>query len=197
MKRIYLFLCFSIISVVLILTPITLVASENSEKMSIEQSLEYIEQKNYNMAIKSLEKALLSLREKAQLELKELHFTESEAIGFGMYESRKNNTFAQGETFYIYAEPKNFTTKEIKEKFFEIHIKEDLYILDMEGNILWGQKDFLDYHIFSHRPNNEIFITNTVTQDSPFPPGEYQFQLVVKDVFSQKTVEQTIKFIIE
>jgi len=197
MKRIYLFLCFSFISVVLILTSITLVASENSEKMSIEQSLEYLEQKNYNMAIKSLEKALLSLREKAQLELNELHFTENEALGFGMYDLRKNNTFARGETFYIYVEPKNFTTKEIEENLFEIHIKEDLYILDMEGNILWGQKDFLDYHIFSHRPNNEIFITNAVTQDTPFPQGEYQFQLVVKDVFSQKTVEQTIKFIVD
>jgi len=67
----------------------------------------------------------------------------------------------------------------------------------MEGNILWGQKDFLDYHIFSHNPNNELYISNTVTQDTPFPKGEYQFQLVLKDVFSQKTVEQNIEFIVE
>jgi len=124
-------------------------------------------------------------------------FTENEAMGFGIYQELEYNTITQEETFYIYAEPKNYTIKEIEEELFEIHIKEDLYILDMEGNILWGQKDFLDYHLFSHRPNNEIYITNTVTQDTPFPEGKYQFLLVLKDVFSQKTVEQTIEFIIE
>lgn len=197
MKRIYLFLCFSIISAVLTFTPITIIASENSEKILIEQSLEYLEQQNYNMAIESLEKALLSIRGKAQLELNNLRFTENEAIGFGMYQLREGIIFTQGETFNIYAEANNYTIKEIEEEQFEIHIKEDLYILDMEGNILWGQKDFLDYHVFSHRPNDEIFITNTVTQDSPFPKGEYQFQLVLKDLFSQKTVEKTIAFKIE
>ncbi len=197
MKRIYLFLCFFILITLLTLAPITIVASENSEKALIEQSLEYLEQQNYNEAIESLEKALLSIREKAQLELNNLRFTESEAIGFGMYQLREGISFAQGETFNIYAEAKNYTIKEVGEEQFEIHIKEDLYILDMEGNILWGQKDFLDYHVFSHRANYEIFITNTVTQDSPFPKGEYQFQLVLKDVFSQKTVEETIAFKIE
>lgn len=197
MKRIYLLICFSTISALLILTPITIIASDNSEKTLIEQSLDYLEQKNYNMAIESLEKALLSIREKAQLELNNLRFTENEAMGFGMYQVREDITFTQEETFNIYAEAKNYTIKKIEEEQFEIHIKEDLYILDMEGNILWGQKDFLDYHIFSHRPNDEIFITNTVTQDSPFPKGDYQFQLVLKDVFSQKTVEKTIVFKIE
>jgi Tfp pilus assembly protein PilF len=86
MKRIYLFLCFFILITLLTLAPITIVASENSEKALIEQSLEYLEQQNYNEAIESLEKALLSIREKAQLELNNLRFTESEAIGFGMYQ---------------------------------------------------------------------------------------------------------------
>ncbi len=169
----------------------------SSEQTLIEQSLEYLEQQNYNKAIETLEKALLSIRQKSQLQLKSLQFTEDEAIGFGMYQVRQDANFEQGETFLIYAEPRNYTTKEIEEELFEIHFKEDIYLLDMEGNILWGQKDYLDYHVFSHHPNNEIFITNTITQDSPFPKGEYQFQLVLKDVLSQKTVEQTIEFVIE
>lgn len=188
--------CLHFISVItlIIIIPMTIIASE---KKLIEQSLEYLEEQNYIMAIDTLEKALLSIREKAQLQLKNLQFTENNPTGFGMYQVRQDATFAQGETFLIYAEPKNYNIKEIEQGLFEIHIKEDLYILDMEGNILWGQKDFLDYHIFSHNPNKELYISNTVTQDTPFPKGEYQFQLVLKDVFSQKTVEQNIEFIVE
>lgn len=197
MKKIYLFLSLSLIFLLLTLFTQTIAASDNQAKTLIEQSLDYLEAQDFNMAVESLEKALLLIREKSALEMNNLAFTTNEAIGFGMYEEREHDTFTQGETFYLYAEPKNYTIKQIEEELFEIHIKEDLYILDMEGNILWGQKDFLDYHIFSHKPNNEIFITNTVTQDSPFPIGEYQFQLVIKDVFSQKAVEQTIEFIIK
>jgi hypothetical protein len=194
MKKTNCLFCFVLI---MVLTGIMTITAISSEQTLIEQSLEYLEQQNYNKAIETLEKALLSIRQKSQLQLKSLQFTEDEAIGFGMYQVRQDANFEQGETFLIYAEPRNYTTKEIEEELFEIHFKEDIYLLDMEGNILWGQKDYLDYHVFSHHPNNEIFITNTITQDSPFPKGEYQFQLVLKDVLSQKTVEQTIEFVIE
>lgn len=191
-KLICLFL--ALIVALTVMMPMTILASET---MLIEQALENIRSQDYSTAIDLLEEALLLIRQKAPLEIRSLQFTENEAGGFGLYQIRQNNNFTQGETFYIYAEPKNHTTKEIEQGLYEIHIREDIYILDMEGNILWGQKDFLDYHIFSHSPNNEIFITNSITQDTPFPIGEYQFQLVLKDVFSQKTVEQNIAFVIE
>jgi len=168
-----------------------------SEKELIEKSLEFLEKKDYSMAIDLLDQAILSIREKATLELKNLQFTKEEAEGFGLYQPREDISFNQGETFFIYAEPKNYTIRDIGQNQYEIHFKEDIYILDMEGNILWGQKDFLDYHIFSSAPNREIFITNMITQDTPFPQGEYQFQIVLKDVFSQKTVEETISFIVK
>ena len=194
MKKIIKYLHLISVITLVIIIPMTIMASE---KTLIEQSLEYLEEQNYIMAIDTLEKALLSIREKAQLQLKNLQFTEDNATGFGMYQTRQDTTFNQGETFLIYAEPKNYNIKEIEQGLFEIHIKEDLYILDMEGNILWGQKDFLDYHVFSYNSNNELYISNTVTQDTPFPKGKYQFQLVLKDVFSQKTVEKNIEFIVE
>src|SRR6056297_1332421 len=194
MKKTNRLFCFLLIIVLTLIMTITAIASEQT---LIEQSLEYLEEENYNMAIETLEKALLPIRQKAQLQLKNVLFTEDKAMGFGMYQARQDANFEQGETFLIYAEPRNYTIKENEDELFEIHFKEDVYLMDMEGNILWGQKDYLDYHVFSHHPNNEIFITNTITQDSPFPKGEYQFQLVLKDVLSQKTVEKTIEFVIE
>ncbi len=168
-----------------------------SEKNLIEEALLCLEKQDYQRSVNLLEKALSLIWNKAPLELNNLLFTDDEAGGFGFYQIRANNHFAQGETFFIYTEPKNYTIKEIDQNLYEIHIKEDLYILDREGNILWGKKDFLEYHIISHAANKELFITNTITQDTPFPKGEYQFQIVLKDVSSQKTVEKTIDFIID
>ncbi|MFA6621332.1 MAG: hypothetical protein WCV43_03155, partial [Candidatus Caldatribacteriota bacterium] len=59
MKKIYLFLCISIIILLLIFTPATMIASENSAKILIEESLTALEKQDFNTAVKSLEKALL------------------------------------------------------------------------------------------------------------------------------------------
>ena len=141
-----------------------------------------------------LKEALVIVKSKADLEFANITFTDEEAWGFGMYNPRKNATFAQGETFFSYGEAKNFTIKEIKQALYEIHVKEDIYILDKNNNVLFKQEDFLDYHITSHSKNSDLFITNTLTQTSPFPVGDYKFLLVLKDVFSQKTTEVTIDF---
>ena len=111
-----------------------------------------------------------------------------------MYTPRGNATFAQDETFFIYGEAKNYTIKEIEKDLYEIYLKEDIYILDQDNNILFWQADFLDYHITSHSKNFDLFINNTITQTSPFPAGNYKFRLVLKDVFSQKTTEVIIEF---
>ncbi len=187
---------FWFILIMILTTAITITVTASPKKL-IEQSLQHLEQQDYNMATDSLEEALLLIHEKAQLELVNVQFTEEKATGFGMYQKRKDAKFAQGETFYIYAEPKNYSIKEDEQGLFEIHFKQDLYIMDMEGDILWGQKDYLDFHVLSHNPNRELHITNTTTQESPFPKGEYQFRMVLTDVLSQKTVEKTIDFIIE
>ena len=173
----------------------TIIASEQD---LIKEALTYLEKLDYQPAAYLLEEALSLIWNKAPLELNNIIFCEGEPPGgFGFYQRRSNNIFSEGETFYLYTEPKFYSIKEIEENLFEIYFKLDLYILDMENNIISGQKDFLEYHIISHTPNKEISVSTTITQDDPFPKGEYQFLLVLKDVASQKTVEQAISFVIE
>ncbi|MDD3656060.1 MAG: hypothetical protein PHI72_04750 [Atribacterota bacterium] len=191
-KWIWIFLLFLLVTQFIF--SVTLIASE---KDLIAEALYYLEQQNYKMAADILEKTLTLIWNKAPLELNNLCFTKEEATGFGFYLRRDDNHFKPGEDFFIYSEPKNYTIKEIDEGLYEIYFKEDLYFLDMEGNILGEQKDFLEYHIISHAPNKELFINNVITQNEPFPPGDYQFLLIVKDVASQKTVEKTINFVID
>lgn len=189
---------FIFISTVLIIILSSLILSSfaKEEKDYINQALKYLDENKYNEAVVELEEVLTLVRSKSNLEFVNVVFTNEEAGGFGLYNQRENATFASGETFFIYGEAKNYTIKENQNNLYEIYLKEDLYILDQDNNVLFGQTDFLDYHITSHSKNHDLFINNTITQTSPFPVGNYKFRLVLKDVFSQKTTEVIIEFTI-
>ncbi len=177
---------FISIGLILILTlsSITVLSLASEEKDHINKALKYLDENKYNEAVVELEEALVLVRSKADLEYVNVVYTEDEAWGFGMYNPRGNTTFTQGETFFIYGEAKNYTIKRVEKGIYEIYLKEDLYILDEDNDVLFGQADFLDYHIMSHSRNFDLFINNTITQTSPFPVGNYKFRLVLKDVFS-------------
>jgi len=179
---------------IFIVTAMATFSFANEEKDYINRALKLIDEEKYNEAVEELEEALMVVRSKANLEFVNVTFTDEEAWGFGMYNQRKDTIFAQGETFFMYGEAKNYTIKEIKKDLYEIYLKEDIYILDKNNNVLFKQEDFLDYHITSHSKNFDLFINNTLTQISPFPVGDYKFLLVLKDVFSEKTTEVTIDF---
>jgi hypothetical protein len=189
---------FIFISTVLIIILSSLILSSFAieEKDHINQALKFIDEEKYNEAVVELEEVLTLVRSKSNLEFVNVVFTNEEAGGFGLYNQRENATFATGETFFIYGEAKNYTIKENQNNLYEIYLKEDIYILDQDNNVLFGQADFLDYHITSHSKNHDLFINNTITQTSPFPVGNYKFRLVLKDVFSQKTTEAIIEFTI-
>jgi len=187
------FIFLGLISI-FIITSLTMFSFASEEKDYINQALKYLDENKYTEALGELEEALALVRSKSNLEFVNVVFTNEEAGGFGLYNQRENATFASGETFFIYGEAKNYTIKETKNDLYEIYLKEDLYVLDQDNNVLFGQADFLDYHITSHSKNYDLLITSTITQTSPFPIGNYKFRLVLKDVFSQKTTEVTIDF---
>jgi hypothetical protein len=189
---------FIFISTVLVIILSSLILSSFAieEKDHIYQALKLIDEEKYNEAVVELEEGLTLVRSKSNLEFVNVVFTNEEAGGFGLYNQRENATFAPGETFFIYGEAKNYTIKENQNNLYEIYLKEDLYILDQDNNVLMGQADFLDYHITSHSKNHDLLITSTITQTSPFPVGNYKFRLVLKDVLSQKTTETIIEFTI-
>jgi hypothetical protein len=179
---------------IFIITSFVMFSFASEEKDYINRALVLIDEEKYNEAVGELEEALMIVKSKANLELVNVSFTEEEAWGFGMYNQREGTIFSQGETFFMYGEARNYSIKEIKKDLYEIHIKEDIYILDKNNNVLFKQEDFLDYHITSHSKNFDLFINNTLTQTSPFPVGDYKFLLVLKDVFFEKTTEVTIDF---
>src|SRR5680860_404730 len=165
---------------IFIISSLVMFSFASEEKDYINRALKLIDEEKYNEAVGELEEALAIIRSKADLELVNITFTDEEAWGFGMYNQREDAIFAQGETFLMYGEARNYTIKEIKKDLYEIHIKEDIFILDKNNNVLFKQEDFLDYHITSHSKNFDLFIKTTLTQTSPFPVGDYKFLLVLK-----------------
>ena len=164
---------------------------------NIQKATEYLQEEQFNSAIEELETALNLIRQKASLEFNKVQFVKEESQGYGLYQPRENNIYSSGETFLIYGEPKNYMIRKTAEGLHEIYLKEDFYILDRENNVLFGQVDFGEFHHKSRSPNSEIIFTNTITQEPAFPPGEYRFRLVLKDVFSQRVAEVTLDFIIQ
>ncbi|MEW6603819.1 MAG: hypothetical protein AB1351_03915 [Thermoproteota archaeon] len=125
------------------------------------------------------------------------------AAGYGVYEEH-DNVFDPGETMVLYVELVGY---------------DHMHVMDDQGNILYLMNMTADYiiasangtelqaienvpagSIVSHRPNTELFLELSLTQDTPFPEGDYLITYVITDEVSgesftiekQVTVGQTV-----
>jgi len=96
---------------IFIITAMATVSFASEEKDYINRALKLIDEEKYNEAVRELEEALMVVKSKADLEFVNVIFTDEEAWGFGMYNQRENAVFAQGETFLMYGEARNYTIK--------------------------------------------------------------------------------------
>jgi hypothetical protein len=108
------------------------------------------------------------------------------ATGYGMYEERENNNiFRPGETIQLYAEPVGFGHQPIIDDagntLYSIDLAADIIISDVNGNELATIEDLPISDIVSHRQNTELHLTLTLTQDGPFPVGDYIVSYIVYD----------------
>ena len=165
------------------------------EKDYINQAIIYLDENKYNEAVVELEIALALLKNKASLQLVNLSFCTEDPQMFGVYNIRDNAKFSQNDVFYIYGEPKNFTYKEVQEDIYQLHFKGEVYLLDSENTVLFGEMNFLDFPLTSHVRNSEIFISAAIPVNNlGISSGNYKFRFILKDVLSQKTTEAILEF---
>lgn len=112
-------------------------------------------------------------------------FVTSEPEGYGVYEERGSDTFRPGETIILYIEPSGFEygylTDELGNTLYTMDFTADFTITDINGNVLGGQQGLPIGDIISHHQNKELFIPFTITQTTPFPPGEYVVIYTITD----------------
>jgi hypothetical protein len=101
------------------------------------------------------------------------------------------NTFAPGETMYLYVEPVGFThspsSNESKNALYTIDISADIIISAPNGTQLASIIDMPVVKVTSHQKNTELSLLLTLSQIKPFPVGDYDIKYVVKDKPSGRT----------
>ncbi len=109
------------------------------------------------------------------------------ATGYGIYEEHgNNNIFSPGETIELYLEPVAFGGQQILDEdngdtLYLMNLTADIIISDVNGNELATIENEPLGSLISHRQNTEMHTTLTVTQNQPFPVGDYIVTYIVYD----------------
>jgi len=117
------------------------------------------------------------------------------AAGYGVYEERGSNVFSPGETIVLYVEPVGFGHMQIQDEegnntLYMINMTADYEIASQSGAELQMIEDVPVGGIISHRPNTEMFLTLTLTQDvQSLPPGNYVIKYTVNDEVSGESFQ--------
>ena len=127
-------------------------------------------------------------------------FVTSEPQGFGVYDKKANNIFSPGEDIILYIEPKGFeygtATDGIDKMLYTIDFTGDFRISDTEGTVLAGQQGLpIDKIVLSYQ-EKKVFIPFTITQTTPFPPGNYVITYTIHDDNSGKSFDITKEVVI-
>ncbi|MEP0826131.1 MAG: cupredoxin domain-containing protein [Nitrososphaera sp.] len=116
------------------------------------------------------------------------------ALGYGVFEEHESdNVFAPGEPIILYVEIVGFAHEPVLseqgETLYHMAMTADYIISDDQGNELQRIPDVPAGDITSHRMNTELFFELTLTQESPFPEGDYVITYIIEDSVSGDTFE--------
>jgi hypothetical protein len=117
---------------------------------------------------------------------------QSTAAGYGVYEEH-GDVFMPGETMVLYVEPVGFGHEELLDqkgnKLYLMNLTADYIIAGANGTELQAIENVPVGSIISHRPNTELFLELTLTQERPFPEGDYTITYVITDEVSGESFE--------
>ena len=118
---------------------------------------------------------------------------EGSSLGYGVYRDHvPANIFWPGETIVLYVKPLGFGHQPIIDRavrsigsnitqLYLINMTADYIISDSAGFELQRVEDVPVGELISHRQNLEMFLTLTLSQEQPFPIGDYILTYVVHD----------------
>jgi hypothetical protein len=117
---------------------------------------------------------------------------EFSAVGYGVYEEHED-VFAPGETMVLYVEPEGYDHEQVIDEngdtLYVMNFTADYFISDANGTELQAIEDVPVGMIASHRPNTELFLELSLTQEQPFPVGNYEVRYVITDEVSGESFE--------
>jgi hypothetical protein len=139
-------------------------------------------------AFEELKRVELELwRLMTSLSARRLELIEEEPPPDGAYRPRVGNLFRKGEPVRIALEPVGYVLKE-EDGLYRLLLTTDFTVVDDRGNIYGGQRDFGRWEAASRRPVTEFLMFFTYDLGG-LAPGEYVIETVVRDAYSDRTLE--------
>jgi hypothetical protein len=127
---------------------------------------------------------------------------EGSHLGYGLYrEHVPAKVFRPGETIVLYVEPVGFGHEPIitlngsnddadgSRTLYLINMTADYIISGSDGTVLATIEDLPAASLISHRKNTEFSLTLTLSQEEPFPVGDYIISYVVHDHVSGQSFQ--------
>jgi hypothetical protein len=135
----------------------------------------------------------------------DVFIAEGTHAGYGIFrEHVPANVFRPGETIVLYVEPVGFGHEPIAETtgtvegansttipstLYLINMTADMIISDSSGTVLQTLENLPTESFVSHRQNTEFSLTLTLSQEQPFPVGDYIISYILHDQVTGKSFQ--------
>lgn len=134
------------------------------------------------------------LREKAQLEVRNLSFC-YRINSFGSYERFEQYEFTPGQAVLLYCEVDNFHSEPDPEGYRTV-LSSTIEIVDLQGHQVWQQK-FPPTEDLCRKRRHDYFHSYNFHVPEQIYAGHYVLKLTVEDQLAGKVAEGSIKFTIK
>lgn len=152
-----------------------------------------IANENRYAALAEAESALSTAWKITELHYRTALFVNQPAKQYGLYDPRGSNVFAQGDTLYIYAEPKAFQYASAGSNLNTIDLVFDLLLFDPNRKPLFTQNDFGMVKITSRAENREVMFMADIALNG-VPDGDYELDLRMRDLNKDQAAVVTLPF---
>jgi hypothetical protein len=175
-----------------LLIPTLLYAAGNPAAEACRNAAATLEKGKAEEAIDLLRTALQEAWQQCPFILRNATLIAQPPAGYGLFSPRPSNRYQSGETIYLYLEPMGYTVKAEK-GLYTFGLTADFNLLDANGVVLGGQREFGKWVTTSHRFNTE-FMMHFNFDFSGLEPGNYTVEVTVNDEFGRRsaTVKQPL-----
>ena len=143
-------------------------------------------------AVEALREAMLAVWSAAPLDLATVAEADDQAEGFRDFEPRDGGPYVVGEPLHLYIEPIGLQYTFI-DGVYSMGLAADFLVLNQDGTILGGQRNFADFPFTFHVPSTAVYLTASFRTDS-LPPADYLLQLTVRDTIGGGSVTREVPF---
>ena len=143
-------------------------------------------------AVRSLELAVMELRQQLPLKITNVHLCDS-IRGYGDFSPKPTNSFKQGEPLLLYFEVENPGVRKVGNKY-GISLSEDARLLNEKGKVLFERKNWTTLRGLFPTPSIPVYFQNRITG---IPRGRYVFEITINDMVKRTFVVKKYEFTVE